>query len=110
ARSPACALHSFCGWQSPGAVSVFHADALAVDAAGRHPAVDAAPVVADLEATALDGLHQVQVLPPVDLAQDDVPDPQGSRVNRLDRAQLARGDLAPHGLAPGTDLDGLAAL
>jgi hypothetical protein len=45
-----------------------------------------AAVVADLEAAPLDGLHQVQVLPAVHLAQHDVTDLQSRWIDRLDGA------------------------
>src|SRR3954463_10109525 len=61
--------------REPPAGSVLDPDAPAEEGGRGHPAVDPAAVVADLEPRALDRLDQVQVLPPVHLAQDDVPDP-----------------------------------
>src|SRR5438067_6613439 len=83
-------------------------DALAEDGAGRDPPVDPPAVVADLEPPALDRLDQVEVLPAVDLAQHDVADAQRRRVHRGDGAELARLDLAGHGVAAGAERHRLA--
>jgi hypothetical protein len=66
--------------------SILDSDAFARDCSGGHPAVDATPVVANLKPLPLDGLDHVQVLPTADLAQDDVANLKGGRLNRLDRA------------------------
>src|SRR5262245_5233278 len=79
--------------------STLDADALAVDGAGGHPAVDPPAVVADLEARPLNGLDEVQVLAAPHLAQDDVADLERRGVNRLHRAELPRLDLAGHRVA-----------
>src|SRR5688500_4611728 len=52
--------------------SGLHPDATAENRAGRNPAVDSSPVVADLEPRALDRLNQMQVLRPVHFAEHDV--------------------------------------
>lgn len=72
------------------------------------PAVDAAAIVADLEARALRGFHQVQVLGAVNLAEDDVPDLHRRRVDWRDGAQLPRFNLASHRMAAGPERNRLA--
>jgi hypothetical protein len=79
------------------------------DRPGRHPAVDPTAVVADLEPLPLDGLDQVEVFAAFDLAEHDVADADGSRIDGLDRAELPRLDLARHRVAAGAERDGLAA-
>src|SRR4051794_11173708 len=64
------------------ATSIFNPDTPAEDAVPRHPAIDPPAVVADLEALALDRLHQMQVLAATDLAQHDVPDLERRRIDR----------------------------
>src|SRR5262249_47249261 len=94
----------------PDRESVLHPDAPPVDAGGGDPAVDAAAVVADLEALPLDRLDEMQVLPAAHLAQHDVPDLQRGGVHRRDRAELAGLDLALHGVAPRAEGNRLARL
>ena len=53
------------------------ADAFAENAAGADPAVNAAPVVADLVAPILDGFDDVQIFCAVHTAQNDVANREG---------------------------------
>src|ERR1043165_898608 len=71
----------------------------AEDLASRDPAVDAAAVVADLEALALDRLDEVQVLVAPHAAQLAVADGGHVLAEWLDRAELAALDLADHAVA-----------
>lgn len=50
----------------------FNSDTLSVDAIRTDPTVDAPAIVANLESVALPGLDEVNILVPVNLAQDDV--------------------------------------
>src|SRR5262249_22125058 len=85
------------------------AHAFAVDGSTRNPAVDAAAVVADLVALALDRLDEMQILAAVHLAQHDVADLERAG-RRHDGAELAGLDLARHRVAARPELHTLAAL
>src|SRR3954447_568615 len=62
-------------WPAPRRHSLFlaasrpYGNKLAIDPVGRHPSVDSATVIADLEPRTLDGLHKMKVLRAIDLAQ-----------------------------------------
>src|SRR5678815_4328582 len=83
-------------------------DRPAVDLPPRDPAVDAAAVVADLVALALDRLDQVQVLVALHAAQHDVALRGRVVAERRDRAELPALDLADHAVATRSELYGLA--
>src|SRR3954466_3675782 len=85
-------------------------DALAVDRRRRDPAVDAPPVVADLEPPSPDRLDQVEVLRAADLAEHDVAEGEVRRVHRRDGTELPGLDPPGHGIATGVELDDLARL
>lgn len=86
------------------------AHAAPVDRPRRHPAIDAAAVVPDLELAAADGADEVQVLGAAHRAQHDVAHLEQRRIDRLHGDELARLDAAPHALSAGAELDGLPAL
>src|SRR5262249_35043128 len=90
-------------------ISWLDLDALSEDRPGRDPAIDPAPIVADLEPLSLDRLDKGQVLAAVHLAQHNVPLAQRRWFHRLDRAELPRLDFARHRVASRTERDGLAA-
>src|SRR5262249_49761587 len=73
--------------------------------AWAHPAVDEAAVVADLEPFALDGLHEVQVLAALHLAQHDIADPDPGVVHRRPGATRARRAAPRHGSAARSELN-----
>src|SRR5262249_9781913 len=60
---------------------------------------------ADLEPFALDGLHEVQVLAALHLAQHDIADPDPGVVHRRHGANLARRDAPRHGSAARAELN-----
>src|SRR5262245_10448046 len=69
---------------------------LAVDRSACDPTVRSSAVVTDQEARTLDRLHQVQILPTIHLAQDDIADGQRRGIYGLDRTELAGLDLPLH--------------
>src|SRR5262245_8941969 len=84
------------------------AEQTAVDCVRSYPAVDEPTIVSNLEALALDRLHQVKVLGALDLAEHDVADEQGSGIDRDDSAELPRLDLRRHAVAARAEGHGLA--
>src|SRR5262245_46813261 len=76
------------------------------NAVGADPAIDAASVVADLKALVLNCFDKMKVLVAVHFAKDDIAHLQRGRVHGFDRAKLAGLDLAGHGIAPGSKLNG----
>lgn len=87
-----------------------NSDALPKDGMDRHPSVDPAPVVADLESRALNGFDEVQVFPALHLAEHDIPDLQLFWEYWHHGAQLAGFDFTGHRIAAGTERDGFARL
>src|SRR5690348_11834660 len=79
--------------------------AFAEDAIFTDPSVDPTAIVPDLKPLALNRFDQMQVLLAIYFAEHDVTHLKGSKVHRLDRTELPRFDLAPHGMPPGTKLN-----
>ncbi len=70
-------------------VPSFDSYTLAVNPGLPDPAVDPPAVVPDLEPFPLDRFYQVQILAPIDLAQDNVASLQVFDFDRDNRAELA---------------------
>src|SRR5437868_4103724 len=94
--------------QDFGTASRFHGGQPPEDLARGDPPVDAAAVVADLKAVALDRLDQVEVLRALHAAQHDVADHRRALAERRDGAQLSTLDPAHHAVTARPELHGLA--
>src|SRR5689334_3493419 len=88
--------------------SVFHPRADTEDRVLRHPAVDAAAIVADLKTRAGDRLDQMQIFVAADLAQHDVAYLESIMIDGRDGAELAGGNAARHRMTARPKLHGFA--
>lgn len=80
------------------------------DVVSRRPAVDVTAVVRDLHLARLQAGHEVEILGPADLAEDDVPFLELPIASGFDRAKFAAADEGHHRIAPWAEGHRLAGL
>jgi hypothetical protein len=79
-----------------------------VDRIQGYPTINSANIIANLKSITLYGFDQMQILAPIYFAKDNIPFFQDPVAQRFNCDQLPRFDLAFHGIAPGTELNGLS--